>query len=188
MKGEVVTLTATIATNLRQGDLETEEDGTKGDLTKTETNDVSTSVLSVKMNEIQTSVGESSFGSGRDCSDFQCGGNSNKRLRKHWYSEEVEGYRSHRLPPCGGVVRAPEEQGRATQEQNVAVKVISTIEKGRPSVWFQLALCSVGWLATQESVVLVPDHTVFALWPVLLDRGEPCDSCQDTPHEATLPG
>ena len=32
-----VTLTTTIETNLRQGDLETEVDGTKGDLTETET-------------------------------------------------------------------------------------------------------------------------------------------------------
>ena len=48
---------------------------------------------------------------------------------------------------------------------------------------FQQALCNVGWLATQESAVLVPDP-VFAPWSVLLDRGEPGDSCQDTPHEA----
>ena len=34
---EVATLTATIETNLRQGDLETEVDGMKGDLTETET-------------------------------------------------------------------------------------------------------------------------------------------------------
>ena len=32
--------------------------------------DVSTSALNVKVNEIQTSVGESSFGSGRVCSEF----------------------------------------------------------------------------------------------------------------------
>ena len=35
--------------------------------------------------------------------------------------------------------------------------------------------CNVDWLATQESVVLVPDPIVFAPWSVLLDRGEPCD-------------
>ena len=94
-------VTVTIETNLRQGDLETEVDGTKGDLSETETesnealseweegrindfgperaslclrkrkqDDVSTSVLSVKVNEIQTLVGESSFGSGRVCSEF----------------------------------------------------------------------------------------------------------------------
>ena len=51
---------------------------------------------------------------------------------------------------------------------------------------FQLALCSVRWLATRESVVLVPDPIVFAPWSVLLDRGEPCDSCQDTPHVVVL--
>ena len=37
---------------------------------------------------------------------------------------------------------------------------------------FQLALCNVGWLATWESVVLVPGPIVFAPWSVLLDRGE----------------
>ena len=49
---------------------------------------------------------------------------------------------------------------------------------------FQLALCSVGWLTTREFVILVPDPVIFAPWSVLLDRGEPCDSSQDTPHEA----
>ena len=49
---------------------------------------------------------------------------------------------------------------------------------------FQLALCSVGWPATRESVVLVPDPTVSASWSVLLDRGEPCGSCQDTSDDA----
>ena len=49
---------------------------------------------------------------------------------------------------------------------------------------FHLALCNVSWLATRESVVLVPGPIVFASWSMLLDRGEPCDSCQDTPHEA----
>ena len=51
---------------------------------------------------------------------------------------------------------------------------------------FQLALCSVSWLATRESVVLVPDPIVSAPWYVLLDRGELCDSCQDTPHVMVL--
>ena len=37
VKEEVVTLTATIETNFPQGDLETEVDGTKGDVTETET-------------------------------------------------------------------------------------------------------------------------------------------------------
>ena len=49
---------------------------------------------------------------------------------------------------------------------------------------FQLAPCNVSWLATRGSVVLVPDPIVFAPWSVHLDRGEPCDSCQDTSHEA----
>ena len=47
---------------------------------------------------------------------------------------------------------------------------------------FRLALCSVSWLATWESVVLVPDPTGFAPWPVLFGGGEPCDSCQDMAH------
>ena len=49
---------------------------------------------------------------------------------------------------------------------------------------FQLALCNVGWLATRESVVFVPDSVVFAPWSVVLDLGQLCDSCQDTSHEA----
>ena len=51
---------------------------------------------------------------------------------------------------------------------------------------FQLALCDVGWLATWESVVLVPDPIVFASWLVLPDRGEPCDCCQDTSDDAAF--
>ena len=80
----------------------------------------------------------------------------------------------------------------------VVVEVISTIDEGEVENIYtllfrfvgngQLALRSVGCLVTQESVVLVPDPIVFAPWSVLLDRGEPCDSWQDTPHEATLPG
>ena len=90
VKQDIVTVT--IETNLRQGNLETEVDGTKGDLTETEPestrrclcgrrvelyifdqnravvclrkrkpDDFSTSVLSVKVNGIQTGVGESSL-------------------------------------------------------------------------------------------------------------------------------
>ena len=51
---------------------------------------------------------------------------------------------------------------------------------------FQLALWSVGRLATQKFFVLVPDPIVFAPWSVLLDRGEPCDSCQDTSDDAAF--
>ena len=50
--------------------------------------------------------------------------------------------------------------------------------------WFVGNGWNAGWLATRESVVLVPDPIVLAPWSVLLDRGEPCDSCQDTPDEA----
>ena len=42
---------------------------------------------------------------------------------------------------------------------------------------FRLATSNVGWLATQQFVILVPDPIVFAPWPVLLDQGEPRDSC-----------
>ena len=64
--------------------------------------------------------------------NFQSDGNSNKRLRDHWYSEGVQGCRSRRLPPCARVERVPEEQSRGTQEQTVAVEVISTIDEGWP--------------------------------------------------------
>ena len=39
---------------------------------------------------------------------------------------------------------------------------------------FRLAMSNVGWLATQQFVILVPDPILFAPWPVLLDQGEPC--------------
>ena len=52
----------------------------------------------------------------------------------------------------------------------------------------RLALSNVGLLTTREFVILVPDPTVFAPWSVLLDVGEPCDSCPDTSHEASLGG
>ena len=46
----------------------------------------------------------------------------------------------------------------------------------------RLAMSNVGWHATQKFVILVPDPIAFAPWLVLLDPGEPCDSCQqDTP-------
>ena len=67
VKEEVVTLTAAIETNFQQGDPESDVDGTKGDLTETQTetevclrkrkpDDVSTSVLNVEVNEMQRSV------------------------------------------------------------------------------------------------------------------------------------
>ena len=36
---------------------------------------------------------------------------------------------------------------------------------------FQLAMSNVGWLATQQFVILVPDPIVFAPWPVLTKAG-----------------
>ena len=59
--------------------------------------------------------------------NFQCDGNSKKRLRDHCYSEEVQG--------C-----PPEEQNRRTQEQIVAVDVISTMDEGRPGEHLHAAL------------------------------------------------
>ena len=53
---------------------------------------------------------------------------------------------------------------------------------------YALLFRNVGRLTTPEFVVLVPDPIGIAPWSVLLDRGEPCDSCQDTPHEAALRG
>ena len=52
----------------------------------------------------------------------------------------------------------------------------------------RLALCNVDWLTMREFVILMPDPIVFAPWLVLLDVGEPCDSCPDTSHEAALRG
>ena len=40
----------------------------------------------------------------------------------------------------------------------------------------------MGWLTTQEFVILVPDPIVFAPWSVLLDRGEPCVTAVKTRH------
>ena len=49
---------------------------------------------------------------------------------------------------------------------------------------FRLEMSNVGWLATQQFVILVPDPILFSPWPVLLDRGEPCDSLL-TRHSST---
>ena len=51
-ENEVVTMTATIETNLRQGDLETGADGMKGDLTETETE--SSEALSERAEELRS--------------------------------------------------------------------------------------------------------------------------------------
>ena len=67
--------------------------------------------------------------------------------------------------------------------ENIYMLLFRFVESG-----FQLALCNVGWLATQESVVFVPDPIVFAPWSVLVDRGEPCDNCQDTSDEVAFFG
>ena len=51
---------------------------------------------------------------------------------------------------------------------------------------FRLALCNLSWLATRESVVLVPDPIGFAPWQVLFDRGEPCVTAVKIRHTVTL--
>ena len=65
--------------------------------------------------------------------------------------------------------------------ENIYMLLFRFVGKG-----FQLALCNVSWLATQESVVLVHDPIVFAPWSVFLDRGEHCDSCQGISDEAVF--
>ena len=68
---------------------------------KRKPDDVCTSVLSVEVNGIQSSVGESSFlAQGASVLNFQSDGNSNKRLRDHWCC-------SRQLP----------ESGRGSQER-----------------------------------------------------------------------
>ena len=49
---------------------------------------------------------------------------------------------------------------------------------------FQLALCNVGWLTTQEFVILVPDPIVFAVVGAARLHGKPCNSCQSRPPRA----
>ena len=99
--------------------------------------------LSVKVMEIQTNADPTVFWTqGASVLNFQSNGNSNKRRRDHWYSEDKPGHRSRRLPSCVsrrieearhcrfGVGGAPEEQSRGTQEQIVAVEVTSTMDEG----------------------------------------------------------
>ena len=85
----------------------------------------------------------------------------------------VEGLRSRLL-----LWRSPPQSTREDLE-NIYMLLFPFVGNG-----FQLALCNVSWLLTWGSVVLVPDSIVFAQWSLLLDRGEPCDGCQDTPREA----
>ena len=42
---------------------------------------------------------------------------------------------------------------------------------------FRLAMSNMDWHVTRKFVILVPDPIAFAPWPVLLNPGEPCDSC-----------
>ena len=105
------------------------------------------------------------------------------RARLLCCSEEVEGYLLPPTPTIAGVERAPEEQSRGIREQTVGVEktwrtstCCSSCSSGTASSWRSAA----DGLATAKSVVLVADPLVFAPTTALLDRGEPCDSCQDT--------
>ena len=89
---------------------------------------------------------------------------------------------------------APEEHNGWTQEQIVCCGVISTMDEGRPREHPHAALHvrrerHAGG-ALQRGLA---DHAGvrrsgagFEPWSVLLDRGEPWDSCQDTPHVVVL--
>ena len=100
--------------------------------------------------------------------NFQSDGNSNKRPRDHWYSE----FSWIPIPPTPIARRAESTDSGADCRRG------GHLHNGRKMTWrtnihmlhfrfvgngFQLALC-VGWLATRESVVLVPDPTVSAPW------------------------
>ena len=88
-------------------------------------------------------------------------------------------------------------------------EIISEIQKivGPREIWFRedqekddallfryvgigarLALCSVGWLTTRKVLRSGARSDRLGAWLVLLDRGEPCGSCQDTTHEAAFRG
>ena len=125
-ENEVGTVTATIETNLRRSDIETEVGSLSGDQASSETED-------------------------------------------HFQKSRMEGLRRRllmwRLSP----------ESRRDDLENIYMLLFRFVGNGS-----QLALCIVGWLATREFVVLVSDPIIFAPWPVLLCRGEPCDSCQDT--------
>ena len=145
--------------------------------------------LSVKVMEIQTSADPSVFRiQGASVLNCQSHGNSNKRRRDHWYSEENQGHRSRRLPPC---VASEWEERQKSRTEGLRSRLLlwrSSPQSMREDLenvymllfWFvgngfQLALCNVSWLATRESVVFVPDSIVFAPWSVLLsdDDGGP---------------
>ena len=129
---EVATLTATIETNLRQGDIATEVSSFSGE--------------------------EASF-------EWE-----EKRQRSR-----VEGLRRRVL-----MWRLSPDSMRDDLE-NIYMLLFRFLGTG-----FWLEVCSVSWLATRESVVLVPDPIGFVPWSVLFGRGEPCDSCQDTAHVVVL--
>ena len=54
--------------------------------------------------------------------------------------------------------------------ENIYVLLFRFLRNG-----FRLALCNVSWLATRESVVLVPEPIGFEPWPVVFGRGRKGD-------------
>ena len=116
----VATLTATIGTNIRQGDLE-------------------------------TGVGSLS------------GEEASSEWEEKRQKSRMEGPRRRLL-----MWRSSPESMRDDLE-NINMLLFRFLGNG-----FRLALCNMSWLATQESVVLVPGRFGFAPWFALFDRGEPC--------------
>ena len=77
--------------------------------------------LSVRVMEIQTCADPAFFRiQGASVLNFQSNGNSTKRRRDHWYSEENQGHRSRRLPPC--VSRRSEEARQWEERQKSRVE------------------------------------------------------------------
>ena len=154
-------------------------DGTKGDDTQTETesddalsereegriiengpvvclrkrkpDDVSTSVLSVEVNEIQTSVGESSFWlRARLFRIFKVMGIRTSGCEIIWMRDDLESI------------------------YMLLFRLSGTVSSWRSATWAGLRPGSPSFSCP------IPSSS----WSVLLDRGVPCDSCQDTSDEA----
>ena len=66
------------------------------------------------------------------------------------------------------------------KQDTVTVTILTNLRQGEAEEQEEVATETES--ATRGSVVLVRDPIVFAPWPVLFGRGEPCDSCQDTAH------
>ena len=153
---------------------------------------MSTSALNVKVTEIQTSVGESSFGSGRVFTEiFKVMGIQTSGceivdiLKKFKDADPADSHHASLFAAKKQHTNTVTSEWRSSPQsmredlENIYALFFWFLGNG-----FQLALCNVGGLATWKFVVLVADPIVFAPWSVLLERGELGDSCQDAPHEA----